>query len=127
MSIIDKITKKPAAKKSAKKETASAAPATRGEITPAKKATALSVLYRAAVTEKAAVMQSANKYIFLVDTSATKNQIKHAVETLHNVTVKAVHIVHVQGKRKRTGRRSDFKKAIVTVLAGQNIVMHEGV
>jgi large subunit ribosomal protein L23 len=60
-----------------------------------------------------------------VDTTATKLEIKKAVEQLFNVKVKAVSTLNVKGKTKRTvrglGKRNDWKKAYVSLEAGQDI------
>ena len=62
---------------------------------------------------------------------ANKIEIRHAVEKLFNVNVVDVHTQIVRGKEKRVGRfvgkRSNWKKAIVTLAAGQNIEFFEGV
>lgn len=59
------------------------------------------------------------QYTFKVLKTATKPEIKAAVEHLFNVKVKAVSVINVQGKRKRfkqlSGKRSDWKKAMVTL------------
>lgn len=132
MGIIDTIKKKkPAVKKVAKAPKAEVAAASVSTAPDAKKATAMGVVFRALVTEKAAVMQSTGKYTFMVALGATKNQVKHAINALHGVMPVSVHMVNVQGKRKRygqgAGRRSDFKKAIITLPKGQSITIHEGV
>jgi large subunit ribosomal protein L23 len=58
-------------------------------------------------------------------------EIRHAVEKLWNVNVLSVRTTVVRGKEKRmgrfTGKRSNWKKAIVTIAAGQNIEFFEGV
>jgi large subunit ribosomal protein L23 len=85
------------------------------------------IIKRPIVTEKAALMKEKNnKYTFVVDKSANKFQIKHAVETLFNVKVKSVHTLSCVGKRLRVGKyaagyRSDWKKAIVKLGKGQEI------
>ena len=69
--------------------------------------------------------------LFEVARDANKVEIRHAVEKLWNVDVLAVRTAVVRGKEKRmgrfTGRRSNWKKAIVTIAAGQNIEFFEGV
>jgi len=69
--------------------------------------------------------------LFQVARDANKVEIRHAVEKLWNVTVLAVRTSVVRGKEKRMGRfmgkRSNWKKAIVTIAAGQNIEFFEGV
>jgi large subunit ribosomal protein L23 len=69
--------------------------------------------------------------LFEVARDANKVEIRHAVEKLWNVDVLAVRTTVVRGKEKRmgrfTGKRSNWKKAIVTIAAGQNIEFFEGV
>ena len=68
---------------------------------------------------------SRNQFVFKVDTTATKLEIKKAVEQLFNVKVKAVSTLNVKGKTKRTvrglGKRNDWKKAYVSLQPGQDI------
>ncbi len=78
------------------------------------------------VTEKAAnVGESSNQYVFKVVPDATKPEIKQAVETLFEVKVDTVRVLNSKGKTKRSGarlgRRKDWKKAYVRVVAGQEI------
>ena len=78
------------------------------------------------VSEKATVLaDSRNQFVFKVDTTATKLEIKKAVEQLFSVKVKAVSTLNVKGKTKRTvrglGKRSDWKKAYVSLQPGQDI------
>jgi large subunit ribosomal protein L23 len=69
--------------------------------------------------------------LFEVAKDANKVEIRHAVEKLWNVNVLAVRTVIVRGKEKRVGRfvgkRSNWKKAVVTISPGQNIEFFEGV
>jgi large subunit ribosomal protein L23 len=69
--------------------------------------------------------------LFEVAKDANKVEIRHAVEKLWNVDVVDVRTAIVRGKEKRmgrfVGRRSNWKKAIVTIAAGQNIEFFEGV
>jgi large subunit ribosomal protein L23 len=79
-----------------------------------------------AITEKnTALKNSQNKYVFEVQPKATKVEIRQAVEKLFGVKVISVNTMVVKGKKKRTGRnighRSDRKKAIVRLEAGQSI------
>lgn len=71
------------------------------------------------------------KVVFEVAKDANKIDIRHAVQSLWNVKVKSVHTMVVRGKTKRVGRsigwRSGFKKAIVTLKAGESIEFFEGV
>ena len=78
------------------------------------------------VSEKATVLADGkNQFVFKVETTATKLEIKKAVEQLFNVKVKAVSTLNVKGKTKRTvrglGKRSDWKKAYVSLQPGQDI------
>ncbi len=77
------------------------------------------------VSEKIARLQEKNQYVFEVATTATKADIKAAVESLFEVKVKAVNVVNVKGKSKsfrfRTGRRSDWRKAYVSLAEGQTL------
>ena len=72
-----------------------------------------------------------NKYVFEVDRKANKVEIGRAVEKLFKVKVVDVHVMHVLGKKKRTGKimgqKSSWKKAIVTLTAGNRIEIAEGV
>jgi large subunit ribosomal protein L23 len=69
--------------------------------------------------------------LFEVVKDANKVEIRHAVEKLWNVNVVSVRTSIVRGKEKRMGRfvgkRSNWKKAVVTIAAGQNIEFFEGV
>jgi large subunit ribosomal protein L23 len=69
--------------------------------------------------------------LFEVAKDANKVEIRHAVQKLWNVDVLAVRTVIVRGKEKRVGRfvgkRSNWKKAVVTIAPGQNIEFFEGV
>jgi large subunit ribosomal protein L23 len=76
-------------------------------------------------TEKGTRVASKGQYIFDVSTAANKIQIKDAVETLYRVTVTKVNTQTTMGKWHRLtgrwGKRSDWKKAIVTLAKGQKI------
>jgi large subunit ribosomal protein L23 len=83
------------------------------------------------ITEKSTRLTEKNQYTFRVAKQATKPQIKAAVEGLFSVKVLAVNTLIVKGKvkrfRGRLGQRSDYKKAIVTLAAGQSIDMTTGI
>lgn len=76
------------------------------------------------VTERSMDLKEQNKYIFKVHSRANKIDIKRAIEALYDVTVGAVNIMNRLGKMKRAGRlmkkgrRSNWKKAIVTLSGG---------
>jgi large subunit ribosomal protein L23 len=82
------------------------------------------------ITEKSTMASENNAVVFRVANDATKPQIKAAVEALFGVKVKAVNTIVQKGKTKRwkgeAYRRSDFKKAIVTLAEGQSIDVTEG-
>ncbi|MFC4729768.1 50S ribosomal protein L23 [Coralloluteibacterium thermophilus] len=86
----------------------------------------LSVIRAPRVSEKTARLQElSNQYAFEVATTATKTDIKQAVEALFEVKVESVNVVNVKGKSKsfrfREGRRSDTRKAYVRLAEGQSI------
>ena len=82
------------------------------------------------ITEKATLLSEHNKVVFRVPLDATKDQVKEAVEKLFNVKVGAVNTIRHKGKTKlfrgKEGKRSDTKKAIVTLLAGHSIDVTTG-
>jgi len=78
------------------------------------------------ISEKSAVLgDSANQAVFQVAGDAKKSEIKTAVEQLFNVKVAGVRTVNMKGKRKRMGlrhgKRSDWKKAYVSLEQGHEI------
>ena len=76
-------------------------------------------------TEKGTAMQTLNKYLFWVDTSSNKIEIKRAIEDIYKTKVDAVNTVMMRGKLKRVrhaiGKTPDWKKAIVTLKEGSKI------
>nr|HAT8714949.1 50S ribosomal protein L23 [Legionella jordanis] len=86
----------------------------------------LTVLRAPHTSEKATVMADKYKqFTFKVLKTATKQEIKQAVEQLFNVKVKSVSVMNVKGKRKRfkqiAGKRSDWKKAFVSLQENYDI------
>ena len=86
------------------------------------------VLISPILSEKSVTMKDAqNRYTFKVNPKANKSEIKKAVETLFKVKVTAVRTANQPGKLHKVGRyegyRSDWKKAMVSVKAGQKIDM----
>ncbi|MCR9176590.1 MAG: 50S ribosomal protein L23 [Alphaproteobacteria bacterium] len=83
------------------------------------------------VTEKSTMGSEHNQVTFKVAKDASKPEIKLAVERLFDVKVEAVNTLVVKGKLKRfkgrIGRRSDYKKAVVTLAEGQSIDIVAGV
>jgi large subunit ribosomal protein L23 len=82
------------------------------------------------ITEKATVLSDQNKVVFKVPLAATKDEVKAAVEALFKVSVVSVNTIRVKGKTKMfrglPGKRSDVKKAIVTLAKGQSIDVTTG-
>ena len=82
------------------------------------------------ITEKATYLSDQNKVVFRVAKDATKVEIAEAIQELFKVTVVKVNTITVKGKTKRwrgrLGRRSDIKKAIVTLAEGQSIDVATG-
>ena len=78
------------------------------------------------VTEKSTALGEQGKYLFRVDRSANKLEVKSAVEALFSVKVAKVNTMCYKGKRKRErtvryGKRPDWKRAVVTLREGQTI------
>jgi len=86
----------------------------------------MNILLSPHVSEKSTnVAENANQIVFKVATTATKQEIKAAVEMLFDVNVENVQVANVKGKTKRTqngvGRRSNWKKAYIRLQEGQDI------
>ena len=83
------------------------------------------------ITEKSTMLSESNAVVFKVASSASKPQIKEAIEALFNVKVENVNTITSKGKTKRWKgkpyQRSDMKKAIVRLAEGQSIDITEGV
>jgi len=88
------------------------------------------VLLAPVVSEKSYGLLDENKYTFIVAPDANKTEIKIAVEKVFGVKVLSVNTMNREGKRKRTiagfGKRSDQKRAIVHVAAGDRIDIFGG-
>ena len=91
---------------------------------------AYDVIVSPSITEKSTMVSEHNQVIFNVRRNATKPEIQAAVEQLFNVKVKAVNTLNRKGKIKRfkgiIGKRSNIKKAIVTLEDGQSIDITTG-
>jgi large subunit ribosomal protein L23 len=89
------------------------------------------VLIRPVVSEKSYALLDTDVYTFVVHPDATKPEIRQAVEAAFGVKVKSVNTLNRRGKRKRNrrtftfGRRSDTKRAIVTLAEGDKIDLFE--
>jgi large subunit ribosomal protein L23 len=88
------------------------------------------VLLRPLLTEKiTAIREIKNSVAFVVDRRATRIDIRLAVEKVFSVKVDSVNVMNVRGKMKRQGRflgkRSDWRKAFVTLKKGEKIELYE--
>jgi large subunit ribosomal protein L23 len=89
----------------------------------------MSILKRPLVTEKVSSLNDKGKYGFIVDVTANKVEIKNAVEKMYGVNVERVNTISMMGKLKvrstkagmLSGRKPNFKKAIVTLAEGEVI------
>jgi len=95
----------------------------------------MGIIKRPALTEKSPAMQEKGKYVFVVDINANKIEIAKEVNKMYGVKVTDVSTLRQIGKKKSrstrtkitTGRTSTFKKAIVTVAAGEVIDFYQGI
>jgi large subunit ribosomal protein L23 len=95
----------------------------------------MSILKKPLVTEKVSSLNEKGKYGFIVDAEANKVEIKKAVEKQYGVNVERVNTINVMGKFKTrytkagvlSGRRPNYKKAIVTLAAGEVIDFYSNV
>lgn len=89
------------------------------------------VIVKPLISEKAAHMAGINQYVFVVRKNANRLQVREAIKAMYGVSPLSINILNVQGKKVRFGRsrgvRSDWKKAVITLPAGQSINVHEGV
>lgn len=89
------------------------------------------ILKQPKISEKSFSLAENDKYVFLVNLAANKIEVKKAVEKAFKVDVIAVNTEKIRGKVKRFGRkygkRSDYKKAIVTIKKGQKIEDFKGI
>lgn len=89
------------------------------------------ILKHPVITEKSTTLSANNQVVFKVSPKATKPLVKAAVEDIFNVKVNGVNIINVKGKNKRfrgfVGKRSDVKKAIVTLAEGNTIDVTAGI
>lgn len=89
------------------------------------------ILVKPLITEKATHLNELNKYAFIVKLDANKILVAKEVAAVYGVKVENVNLIRMKGKKvsrgKVRGKRSDFKKAIVTLAKGQTIKLYEGV
>ncbi|MCA9497762.1 MAG: 50S ribosomal protein L23 [Nitrospirales bacterium] len=88
------------------------------------------VLIRPLLTEKiTAIRETKNGVAFSVHRQATRVDIRRAVEKVFSVKVASVNVMNVRGKKKRqgrfTGKRSDWRKAFITLREGEKIELYE--
>ena len=88
------------------------------------------ILKRPLITEKTSKLQEKNnQYVFLVGVNANKIEIKQQVEKKFGVTVKSVNTINYEGRKARVGRffgkKSDFKKAVVTLNKDQKLDIYD--
>ncbi len=89
------------------------------------------IVRRPIVTEKSSLLKdTGNQYVFEVHRDANKIEIKRAVEKLFKVKVLSVHVANMEGKEKRLGKSSgkkpDWKKAVVKLSPKDKITIFEG-
>lgn len=89
------------------------------------------ILVKPLVTEKATQLGALNKYVFEVDPSMNKVEVKKAIRSIYSVEPLDVNISNFSGKNVRFGRiqgkRKGWKKAIITLKKGDSIEVYEGV
>ncbi len=91
------------------------------------------VLIRPIISEKNTMLSEQGKYTFEVSQRANKIMVRRAVEELFKVSVTAVNVMHVAGRRRRSprsrtyGMTRSWKKAVVSLGEGQRIELFEGV
>lgn len=82
------------------------------------------------ITEEATRIAELNKYIFKVAKDSTKIQVKKAIEEIYGVSVIGVNTINIPMKKRmrgmRVGKKSGFKKAVVTLKEGDKIELFEG-
>lgn len=89
------------------------------------------IVMRPLVTEKSAILASQNMYVFAVNKVANRMEVASAIHRMYGIKPVSVNVLNVRGKYvtrgKIFGRRSNWKKAIVTLPKGKSINLYEGV
>lgn len=89
------------------------------------------ILIKPLITEKAANLGVLNKYVFAVGINSNKIEIAKAVQEVYGIKPVSVNVINIDGKNvrygRKTGRRKDWKKAIVMLPKGKTINLYEGV
>ena len=92
---------------------------------------AYNVIVKPVVTEKSTTLSENNQIVFLVNINSNKIDIKKSIEIIYGVKVSSVNVIWVKGETKvfkgKVGRRSDYKKAIISLPKGQSIDLSLGV
>ena len=92
---------------------------------------AYNTIIKPIVTEKSTLLLENNQVVFLVDINSNKIDIKKSIELIFGVKVSGGNVIKVKGKTKRfkgtVGKRSDYKKAIISLPDGQSIDLSAGV
>jgi large subunit ribosomal protein L23 len=87
------------------------------------------IILKPVISEKTTELMGINKYVFRVSMKANKLMVAHAIKQLFGVDPEKVNVMTVRGKdrrlRFRTGKRSAWKKAIITLKPGQKIELFE--
>ena len=83
------------------------------------------------ITEKSTSLSEFNKFVFKVHQSASKSSIKKSIEKIFKVNVTKINTINLKGKtktiRNRKTKKSDYKKAIITLKKGQSIDLSTGI
>ena len=91
---------------------------------------AYSVLIEPWITEKSHAMMGVNKYVFKVSKTASKTDVKKAIEGMYGVKVEKTAVVNIPSRTKNFGRhagvKAGFKKAVVTLKSGDSIELFGG-
>lgn len=94
------------------------------------KSSVYGVLIAPLMTEKTALGEAKNQYVFAVEAKATKNEIKKAIESRYGVKPVSINVLNVRGKYvrfgQRFGQRKDWKKAMISLPKGKSINVYEG-
>ena len=89
------------------------------------------IIKRPLLTEKSNSFENLGKYVFIVNSKSNKLQVKKAVEQVFNVKVTKVNVINMDGKAKifkgRKGKRSSYKKAIITTKDKKKIEFAKGI
>jgi large subunit ribosomal protein L23 len=83
------------------------------------------------ITEKSHGLMATNKYVFQIHSKVDKKKVKRAIQTMYNVKVNNVNIINIPSKKRTYGRfkgkKSGYKKAVVTLKDGDRIDLFKGV